>query len=78
MLDWAEEHKVAVDSIMIDCSHHDTDEENIGMAKPHCERAARLGIAVEIELGRISGGEQGVRTIDAGAFTQPDKAHRFL
>ncbi|PWN88800.1 aldolase [Acaromyces ingoldii] len=77
VLDWAEQG-VQVDSMMIDCSHHDTDEENIAMAKPYCQRAAKLGMAVEVELGRIMGGEQGVRTMDDGALTRPEKAEQFL
>lgn len=72
VLDWAEQG-AAVDSVMIDCSHHDTDEDNIKMAKPYCERATKLGLVVEVELGRLAGGEQGVRTIDEGALTRPEK-----
>lgn len=68
----------AVDSIMVDCSHHDTDEDNIRAAKPHCQRAKKLGMAVEVELGRLSGGEDGVATIEEGALTDPKKAERFL
>lgn len=72
VLDFADQG-AAVDSIMIDCSHHDTDEDNIAMAKPYCERAAKLGMVVEVELGRLAGGEEGVRTIDEGALTKPAK-----
>jgi fructose-bisphosphate aldolase class II len=72
VLDFADQG-AAVDSIMIDCSHHDTDEDNIAMAKPYCERAAKLGMVVEVELGRLAGGEEGVRTIDEGALTKPSK-----
>lgn len=71
-LTWAEEG-VALDSIMIDCSHHETDEENIKMALPHCQRAAKIGMAVEVELGRLAGGEAGVRNIDEGALTKVEK-----
>lgn len=77
VLDWAEKG-ISVDSIMIDCSHFDTDEENIAMAKPFCQRAERVGIAVEVELGRLAGGEAGVRTIPKGALTKPEKAEKFL
>ncbi|KAJ9480359.1 putative Fructose-bisphosphate aldolase (putative) [Pseudozyma hubeiensis] len=76
-LDWAEQG-VALDSIMIDCSHFDTDEENIAMAKPYVERANKLGMAVEVELGRLAGGEAGVRVIEEGMLTKPEKAERFL
>lgn len=72
VLDFAEQG-AAVDSIMIDCSHHESDEENLAMAKPYCERAASLGMVVEVELGRLAGGEAGVRTIDEGALTKPAK-----
>ncbi|CAO1632904.1 unnamed protein product [Jaminaea pallidilutea] len=77
VLDFADQG-AAVDSIMIDCSHHDTDEDNIKAAKPHCIRAKKLGMAVEVELGRLSGGEDGVQTITEGALTDPSKAERFL
>lgn len=76
-LDWAEEG-VALDSIMIDCSHFDSDEENINMAKPYVQRANKLGMAVEVELGRLAGGEAGVRVIEEGMLTKPEKAERFL
>lgn len=76
-LKWAEEG-VALDSIMIDCSHFDTDEENIAMAKPYVERANKIGMAVEVELGRLAGGEAGVRVIEEGMLTKPEKAERFL
>lgn len=77
VLTWAEQG-VAVDSIMIDCSHHETDEENIQMALPYCKRAAKLGMAVEVELGRLAGGEAGVRVIEEGALTKVEKAEKFL
>lgn len=74
ILDWAEELKdYKVDSIMIDCSHAETDEENIEIAKPFVKRAIDLGMAVEVELGRLSGGEAGVRIIDEGMLTKPEK-----
>ncbi|KAN0060341.1 hypothetical protein ACQY0O_007670 [Thecaphora frezii] len=69
---------VAFDSIMIDCSHFDTDDENIQMALPFVQRAHELGIAVEVELGRLAGGEAGVRVIESGLLTKPEKAQRFL
>ncbi|EPQ28139.1 uncharacterized protein PFL1_04466 [Pseudozyma flocculosa PF-1] len=77
VLDFADQG-AAVDSIMIDCSHHDSDEENIQMATPYCQRASRLGMAVEVELGRLAGGEAGVQTIEEGALTKPEKAEKFL
>ncbi|CAO1628587.1 unnamed protein product [Sympodiomycopsis kandeliae] len=77
VLDFAEAG-AAVDSIMIDCSHHDTDEDNIAAARPHCQRAHKLGLAVEIELGRLTGGEDGVQNITEGALTDPSKAQHFM
>lgn len=71
-LDWAEQG-VALDSIMIDCSHHDSDQDNIQMAKPYVQRANHLGLAVEVELGRLAGGEAGVRLIEEGMLTKPEK-----
>lgn len=35
-------------------------------------------MAVEVELGRLAGGEQGVREIPEGALTKVDKADKFL
>lgn len=75
VLDFADQG-AAVDSIMIDCSHHETDEDNIAMAKPYVLRASKLGMAVEVELGRLAGGEDGVRTIDEGALTKPSKGKK--
>lgn len=72
VLDFADQG-AAVDSIMIDCSHHETDEDNIAMAKPYVERATKLGITVKVELRRLAGGEDRVRTIDEGALTKPSK-----
>jgi len=73
ILDWAEESKdFKVDSIMIDCSHAETDGENIQLAQPFVKRAISLGMAVEVELGRLSGGEAGVRVIDEGMLTKPE------
>ncbi|PWN54496.1 aldolase [Violaceomyces palustris] len=72
------EQGVAFDSIMIDCSHAETDEENIALAKPHVQRAIRCGVAVEVELGRLAGGEAGVRVIEKGMLTSPEKAVSFL
>ena len=69
----AEKQNIKVDSIMIDASHADNDDENIKQAKPFVDKAVSLGIAVEVELGRIMGGESGIKTADEAVFTQPDK-----
>ena len=58
---------------MIDCSHHDSDQDNIQMANPYVQRANHLGLAVEVELGRLAGGEAGVRLIEEGMLTKPEK-----
>jgi len=72
------EQGIAFDSIMVDASHAETDEENIELAKPYVERAAKCGIAVEVELGRLEGGEAGLRMISDAKLTDPDKADAFM
>ncbi|KAJ6589007.1 aldolase [Mycena capillaripes] len=76
------EQGIAFDSIMVDASHADasfyTDEENIVIARPYVERAAKCGVAVEVELGRLEGGEAGLRDISDGKLTDPNKASAFI
>ncbi|KAL5536636.1 hypothetical protein ACEPAF_459 [Sanghuangporus sanghuang] len=72
------EKGIAFDSIMVDASHADTDEENIALARPHVQRAAKVGVAVEVELGRLEGGEAGLRMISDAKLTNPEKAQTFL
>ncbi|ESK95420.1 fructose-bisphosphate [Moniliophthora roreri MCA 2997] len=72
------EQGIAFDSIMVDASHADSDEENIAIAKPYVERARKLGIAVEVELGRLEGGEAGLRMISDAKLTDPAKAVEFM
>ncbi|KAF9005098.1 ketose-bisphosphate aldolase [Cyathus striatus] len=72
------ENGIAFDSIMVDASHADTDEENIEIAKPYVERARKLGIPVEVELGRLEGGEAGLRMISDAKLTDPKKAEIFM
>ena len=55
-----------------------TDEENIALARPYVERAEKCGIAVEVELGRLEGGEAGLRMISDAKLTQPEKALTFM
>ena len=55
-----------------------TDEENIILARPYVERANKLGIAVEVELGRLEGGEAGLRMISDAKLTRPEKATAFM
>ncbi|CDO72055.1 hypothetical protein BN946_scf184943.g90 [Trametes cinnabarina] len=72
------EQGIVFDSIMVDASHAETDEENIAIARPYVERAERCGIAVEVELGRLEGGEAGLRMINDAKLTRPDKAREFM
>ncbi|TFK63952.1 aldolase [Pluteus cervinus] len=69
---------IAFDSIMVDASHAETDEGNIIIAKPYVDRALKLGIAVEVELGRLEGGEAGLRMISDAKLTNPIKAEAFI
>ncbi|KAF9467684.1 ketose-bisphosphate aldolase [Collybia nuda] len=72
------EQGIAFDSIMVDASHADTDEENIAIARPYVERARNVGVAVEVELGRLEGGEAGLRMISDAKLTNPGKAEIFM
>ncbi|PPQ68903.1 hypothetical protein CVT26_001840 [Gymnopilus dilepis] len=72
------EQGIAFDSIMVDASHAETDEENIAIAKPYVERARKAGVAVEVELGRLEGGEAGLRMISDAKLTNPAKAKAFM
>ncbi|KAJ7223156.1 aldolase [Mycena pura] len=72
------EQGIAFDSIMVDASHAETDEENISIARPFVERAASCGVAVEVELGRLEGGEAGLRVISDAKLTDPSKASAFI
>ncbi|EKM76259.1 hypothetical protein AGABI1DRAFT_78657 [Agaricus bisporus var. burnettii JB137-S8] len=72
------EQGIAFDSIMVDASHAETDEENIGIARPYVERAKKCGIPVEVELGRLEGGEAGLRVISDSKLTDPRKAETFI
>lgn len=72
------EQGIAFDSIMVDASHADSDEENIAIAKPYVDRARRAGVAVEVELGRLEGGEAGLRMISDAKLTNPQGAETFM
>ncbi|KAL7422850.1 hypothetical protein Q5752_002146 [Cryptotrichosporon argae] len=72
------ERGVAFDSIMVDASHAETDEENIAIAVPWIERCNAAGVATEVELGRLEGGEAGLRVIEGGMLTDPTKADEFI
>lgn len=36
------------------------------------------GVATEVELGRLEGGEAGLRDVSGTIFTDPSKAENFL
>ncbi|KAF8633115.1 hypothetical protein AX15_001498 [Amanita polypyramis BW_CC] len=76
-LDLAEKG-IIFDSIMVDASHANTDEENISLSRPYVDRAHKYGIAVEVELGRMEGGEAGLRTISDAKLTDPTKALIYM
>lgn len=69
---------IKFDSIMVDASHADTDEENIAIAVPYIKRCNDHGIATEVELGRLEGGEAGLREITGAMLTDPSKAEAFM
>ncbi|KIK57444.1 hypothetical protein GYMLUDRAFT_46326 [Collybiopsis luxurians FD-317 M1] len=72
------ENGIVFDSIMVDASHAETDEENISIARPYVDRARKYGIAVEVELGRLEGGEAGLRMISDAKLTSPAKGAMFM
>ncbi|KAK2464959.1 hypothetical protein APHAL10511_003035 [Amanita phalloides] len=76
-LDLAEKG-IVFDSIMVDSSHAETDEENVALSRPYVERAHKYGIAVEVELGRMEGGEAGLRTMSDAKLTDPAKASIYM
>ncbi|EIW66298.1 hypothetical protein TREMEDRAFT_65569 [Tremella mesenterica DSM 1558] len=72
------EKGIKFDSIMVDASHADTDEENIALAIPWIRRCVAAGVATEVELGRLEGGEAGLRQIEGNIYTDPTKAEKFM
>ncbi|RDB21929.1 putative fructose-bisphosphate aldolase [Hypsizygus marmoreus] len=72
------EKGIAFDSIMVDASDAETDEENIEIARPYVDRALKAGVAVEVELGRLEGGEAGLRMISDAKLTKTVKAETFM
>jgi fructose-bisphosphate aldolase, class II len=71
-------HSGGYNSIMIDASHEPF-EENIRITKEIVERAHNHGIAVEAELGTLSGVEDDI-SVEAGKarFTNPAQASEFV
>jgi fructose-bisphosphate aldolase class II len=67
-----------LDSIMIDCSHSDSLDENIALTRKYVSRAVSLGLATEAELGRLEGGEAGIATAVDSQLTDPEVADRFI
>lgn len=66
------------DSIMIDASTVG-EAENVAMCAKNIKRAIVQGMTVEIEMGRIEGGEDGLPTVDMGTiFTKPEEAKEFI
>ena len=66
------------DSIMVDASIHEP-AENMRQCKRLVEIANAKGIAIEAEMGRIEGGEDGLPTVDMESIlTQPGTARDFV
>ena len=67
------------DSIMVDMSHHEK-EENLALTKELVAYCHARGIATEAEPGRIEGGEDGIGdTADLeGMLTTPEEAEEFV
>ncbi|KAB8221586.1 ketose-bisphosphate aldolase [Aspergillus novoparasiticus] len=66
------------DSIMIDGSTME-EAENVATCARNIKRAHELGISIEVEMGRIEGGEDGLPNVDLGTvFTKPEDAKRFM
>lgn len=66
------------DSIMIDGSTLE-ETENVIICIENIKRAHESGISIEVEMGRIEGGEDGLPNVDMGAiFTEPGEAKAFM
>ncbi|TKA76080.1 hypothetical protein B0A49_03009 [Cryomyces minteri] len=67
------------DSIMIDMSHYEK-EENLAKTKKLVAHCHERGIATEAEPGRIEGGEDGVKDTAEleGLLTTPEEAQEFI
>lgn len=67
-----------LDSLMVDASTSDP-ESNISYCGEIARRAATLGITVEAEMGRIEGGEDGLKTVEMEVLlTDPQHAKEFV
>ena len=67
------------DSIMVDMSHHEK-EENLQRTAELVKYCHERGIATEAEPGRINGGEDGVKDTGdlEGMLTTPEEALQFV
>ena len=45
---------------------------------PWIKRCVAAGVATEVELGRLEGGEAGLRQIEGTIMTDPTKAEEFM
>ncbi|ORY10941.1 fructose-bisphosphate aldolase [Clohesyomyces aquaticus] len=70
---------LCVDSIMVDMSHYEK-EENLAKTRVLAKECHVRGVAVEAESGRINGGEEGIAdTGDLEAlFTTPEDVEDFI
>ena len=75
----AEDGTPAFDSIMVDMSHYEK-EENLAKTKELVELCHSRGIATEAEPGRIEGGEDGVKDTAElkGMMTTPEEVDDFI
>lgn len=67
------------DSIMVDMSVH-SEEKNIELTRKWVEKALNKKIAVEAELGRIDGGEDGIANTEKleAVMTKPEEAVHYV
>ena len=75
----AEDGTPAFDSIMVDMSHYEK-EENLAKTKELVALCHSRGIATEAEPGRIEGGEDGVKDTAElqGMMTTPEEVDDFI
>ncbi|UPM54336.1 tagatose-bisphosphate aldolase subunit GatY [Gottfriedia acidiceleris] len=67
-----------IHSVMIDASHHDF-EENIRIVREVVDYASSFGVAVEAELGRLSGVEDDLEVdVKDQIYTNPAQAKEFV
>ncbi|KAL5373709.1 hypothetical protein DPSP01_012508 [Paraphaeosphaeria sporulosa] len=68
-----------VDSVMVDMSHYD-EQENLEKTKILAKECHAMGIAVEAESGRIEGGEDGIADTEGleALFTSPEDVDNFI